>query len=250
MSVREICALQWKHFQHIETCDFYQFLIMQLITDSNQPVSIAHYSSKKQHRKVPCVDILSRLIILRLKYIVDTYGYTLEDIKNHPMILSAEYPIRKDKHFNPQYCSTKKISSISKTALTIAGITPNIVHLMNYGSEIEVDLNASLGDLFRSNFRVQSNHTCELTEGELCYVLGIKASRTYDEHYADYSTALSQASIRYALDMWADKYIPLLDSLPKSISSNIIRITSESSEMSIRLSNQYGMDCIVFPLQD
>ena len=241
MNVREIAALQWKHFVINTDPSFGQFLIMQHINDEGQPISNAQYSNKKAHRKIPCPEFLSQLISMRTAYITTTFGYSEDNIKEHPIILKDEYPATKRKGFSPQFCTAKKLSAHCKSALSAAAIPSNIVRLMEKDTIIEVDLNASLGDIYHSNFRTRANHTCSLTEGELCYITGIKALRTYDEHYADYSSILSQLSIRYALDIWIDRYLPLIDARTKELQSNDIRIKSTNSDVYLKLSNLYGM---------
>ena len=241
MNVREIAALQWKHFVINTDPSFGQFLIMQHINDEGQPISNAQYSNKKAHRKIPCPEFLSQLISMRTAYITTTFGYSEDNIKEHPIILKDEYPATKRKGFSPQFCTAKKLSAHCKSALSAAAIPSNIVRLMEKDTISEVDLNASRRDIYHSNFRTRANHTCSLTEGELCYITGIKALRTYDEHYADYSSILSQLSIRYALDIWIDRYLPLIDARTKELQSNDIRIKSTNSDVYLKLSNLYGM---------
>lgn len=252
MNVREIAALQWKHLVINTDPSLGQFLVMQHINDEGRPISNAQYSGKRAHRKIPCPDFLGQLLAMRMAYITRTFGHSEEDINEHPIILREEYPASNKKGFVPQFCTAKMLSTQCKAALSTAAIPSNIVRLMEKDTIIEVDLNASLGDIFHSNFRTRANHTCSLTEGELCYITGIKAHRTYDEHYADYSSLLSQLSIRYALDIWTDRYHPLIDACTKELHAKVIQVSSANSDVYLNLCNSYGMECIghVLPGQE
>lgn len=206
LNVREIGALQWKHFVDVPELGYCQLLVMQHLNNNDQPISNASYASQKAHRKFPCPAFLSTLLQSRRQYILSSTRYSAEEILDHPIILSAEYPAKKGKSYIPDYCRRRTINSVSKSVLAIAAIPKNIVTLMEHDSEFDIDINAYLGDIFNSNFRSRAVQIGFLTEGELCYIVGIKASRTFDNHYADYSHPLSQQMISQALNSWASLY--------------------------------------------
>lgn len=243
MSVREIAALQWKNIVAKDEPDFWQFLVMQHINDEGKPITNAFYNTKRAHRKIPCPEFLRQLLSLRKTYLLKTFRLSEKRIQNHPIILKDEYPASGLKGFTPQFCTARKLSAPCKQSLTAAMIPANIINLTERDATFEIDLNASLGDIFRFNFRLRAKHICALTSGELCYISGIKAKRTYDEHYADYSSTLSQASIYFALNEWTDRYLPFVNVDTPNIYSTVIQATSADTDIYLRLTNMYAMSC-------
>jgi hypothetical protein len=169
------------------------------------------------------------------------FGYSAEDVKEHPVILREEYPASGRKGFAPRFCGRKKLSMLCRQALSEARIPPNIVNLVDKDAFFEADLNESLGDIFKSNFRTRANHTCALTAGELCYITGTKSKRTYDEYYADYSSSLSQESIRFALDEWTDRYLPMIHGDARKIRGLTLLVDAKDEDIYLKLSNLFGM---------
>lgn len=206
MNTREVGALQWKQFVHVENLDFYQFYITQHLNDANIPISNAEFHNPKSHRKFPCSTLLSTILNQRLEYIKFTFSYSYEEIMNHPIVLKSEYSVTKKSTFTPKFSSRPSLRSTARTALSVAKIQEELVSISDHGNTTEVDLNKFSGDRFSAHFRSRAYHICGLSEGELCYICGIKATATVDENYADFSINLIQHKMVRALDKWTSVY--------------------------------------------
>lgn len=68
-----------------------------------------------------------------------------------------------------------------------------------------VDL-SKVPNLLHMNYKYHTIADCELTFGELNYLIGNKATDTLSKHYCDYAYEYIQAQIMHKLDLWVKKH--------------------------------------------
>jgi integrase len=204
MPLREICALRWKDFQQIDDLDAYQFRVTHLLNDFGEVVPMTTYQYAKQYRRVPCVTLLTHVLLQRQKYLQDNYRIFSHEAQEQPIIYFEEpntpHVGRKKA---TMYCSIPQARKVSVQALQKANIPSKVIPLLDGEASFVEDLNATRNDLFYANFIHQANWFCGLSESELCYIIGRCAPSCYGGHYVDFENDFMQLDMIQRLDrLW------------------------------------------------
>lgn len=204
MPLREICALCWKDLHEISGLGAYQLYVTRLVNDQNEFVPITNYRFIKQYRKVPCVSLLSGVLLQRLEYIIEQYGVTIADAMEQPMICSEEPGAKRvGRKRATLHCTIRQARKVSVEALEKAEIPAKVIDLLDGEASFSEDLNTTRNDLFYSSFVHHANSICGISEGQLCYIVGRKGHNCFAEHYVDYRNDFVQLDIIQRLDrLW------------------------------------------------
>ena len=204
MPLREICALRVKDLHEIGGMGAYQLYVTRLVNDQNEFVPITNYRFIKQYRKVPCVSLLSGVLLQRLEYIQQQYGVTITDAMEQPLIYSEEPGIKRvGRKRATLHCTIRQARKVSVEALKKAEIPAKVIDLLDGEASFSEDLNTTRNDLFYSSFVHHANNICGISEGQLCYIVGRKGHNCFAEHYVDYRNDFVQLDIIQRLDrLW------------------------------------------------
>lgn len=205
MPLREICALNWRHFHKIGGHNAWQFYIIQMLSDTGTIIPIRTYSYIQQYRKFPCVSLLSHILLLRREYLKTKYGFSDKEIPGLPIAFSEEPGTRrKGRKKSFAYCTVRQARKICREVLAQAKIPSNVITLLDGEDSFIEDLNSCQNDLYYSNFLHHAISHCGLNDGEVCYLVGRKAATTFSKNYADFSNDYLQLDIILRLNrLWA-----------------------------------------------
>jgi hypothetical protein len=237
--IREILALQWKHFRQISNLNAYQFWVVAYINRSGQLVSLENYRNNRRRRKISQPPILSQLLCKRMEYLCHLYRCQPEAIDNLPIIPPKELKRLPRKQ---SFCSVDAAYQVSKEALNQAQISQNILTLLEGEKQFDIDLNDYSGDLFRSHYSIMAKQVCQLTTGERCYLSGSIAPDTYSAHYADYGNDFLQYDITWRLHRWTNKFSACFNECPDSqkLSAFIGSINFEHQKGIVDVCSDFG----------
>lgn len=205
MPLREVCALQWKHFKRLENDEeSYQLQILQHINDQGKITPLTTYEQVRQYRKIPCVTILKEILLQRYEYILQEYHISSSDVLEQPIIYAEEPGVkRRGRRKTNSYCTIRQGRKVSVEAMQKAEIGQKVITLLEGEDAFQEDLNARRNDLYYSNFVHYANTLCGLEDGQVCYLVGRKGPDTYSEHYVDYRNDFIQMDMAQRLDrLW------------------------------------------------
>lgn len=198
MTIREICALTWEDIKQIPGMNTYQIWISKFAMD--QDLKPGFQLDYKKFRRIPVCEQLATMLLNRKAYLIEQGRYD----KHNPVVLKDE---KNDKSF----CGTEKVRRYCKEIISQIDIPNRILTLPDIdGNDKETDLTQYYGDIFRSNFRYRANHTCCMTKGENCYILGVAAPDTYSKHYCDYTNDFVQYAMAKKIMRWTNVYQDLI----------------------------------------
>lgn len=203
MPVREIVALQWKHFHKLGNLGKYQLYVVQHMNNSGNIVPLYTYKLATKFRKVPCASLLSNTLDQALINLCRQNQLSIQDVLDLPMIPSPK--ATKRNSFCPIHVARKTCSK----ALEKACIHPDVVTLLEGEASFEEDLNACCNDVYYSNFLHYCSQYCGMNAGQVSYICGKKGPDTFSNHYVDYGHDILQLAIIQKLDrLWSCLSIP------------------------------------------
>lgn len=261
MPLREILALQWKHFVPnplAEGC--YSLTVLQWINEEGSIVPYRHYSERHRRRKISAHPLLVEALLERLAWLHKRQNFSLEEILDQPIILETE-PNRNRRRCAQKFCPIsvgRKFSS----SIFLKGVDymPDPVRLLDGEDQFDEDLNTYKGDLFYSNFLHCLRHMCGCIPGEVSYLTGTQPPDTLSGHYVDYSNNFSQYLLYRKLCRWSflepeepecnlwniAEGTGTLDlesgSVENRISTLDVVVDGDFGELEIELESEHGLD--------
>jgi integrase len=204
MPIREICALEFKHFQRIGNQDAWQLHVVQILNNAGKVIPITTHRYIRKYRVIPCVSVLSHALQQRCEYLKRHYGFTDQQVPDLPIAFSQEPTVkRKGRKRRTAYCSIRQARKACQIVLEQAQIPSNIIRLLDGEDSFIEDLNACRNDIYYSNFLHYANRLCGLNEGEVCFLVGRKGHTTFSDHYVDYRNEYIQLDMAIRLErLW------------------------------------------------
>lgn len=204
--LREALALRWKDFVPTDPIlGTWQFLVTKYLDDDGNPKPFANRSGNR-YRRVPADPLLSRILLEYKSFLLAQYHMTEDQIGDCPIVLENQQQLQHIRSVS--FCSLKAGSARCRTLISLAEIPSNQVILPDaVAGDRLVDLNQYQGNLFHTNLKYHLRHSCQLTEGELCYFLGLKAPDTFSAHYCAYDHPLLQHQMTQKLGRWSAGYL-------------------------------------------
>lgn len=242
--IREMLALNWGDMQENKDYHFFQIKVTKLIERDGKHVVYGTKKDWKRFRKIPLVYELARMLNARKSFLKSTYHLTDKQIDEYPMF-GEQYATK-----NPKRYRYEQINKICREA-TASLNTPELKVALPGEKELITDLNRYYSDLFLSNFRYHTNHTCYMTHGEINYIFGRVADDTFSAHYCDYTNDGIQYAVYRKLNRWATllhERISGFDMADDEYSERFVKHHEynlpivNSGEISINISNPMGVN--------
>lgn len=202
MPLREVLALQWKHFYQDPKTGGYSMILCQRIRDDGTCAGYGNFSDRWKLRKVPLHPEITSSLLARLQWLQNSLHFSMEEILTQPIILSLE-PNRNRRKCAWRYCDIATGRKVTRSILDQAKIPENKILLPGSGDYFEHDLNAYSGDMFYANFLHRAIHTCGFSMGQRCYVTGVDPADTFSGNYVDYADSIVQYQMIRKLNRWA-----------------------------------------------
>ena len=200
MSTREVCALTWDDFETIPGLKVYRLLVYKYLSDEG---AVIYHSESTACRKVPVAPLLANMLCSRKTYLQAVCGFTEAELQHLPVIMPNNKKTVAALS-KPSFCRYDAAIRVCRALIEKANIPTQELVLPGDGDkEIVVDMNKYQGDIFYSNFKHRTNHTCSFNRGELSYVVGNKAPDTFSQHYCDYTNDLVQYGMVQKLNRWS-----------------------------------------------
>jgi len=218
MSIREVAALKWSDFRPISCTNDYQFLITKFVDQNGKIMLHSEKQNWIRFRVVPSAKVLTKLLLARKQYLINN-GINEDYLLDCPIVLREERISDMKKMKRIGHCKPLVISKSGNELISLAKISENIIVLPDDKNDLATDFNRYHGDIFQTNFRDKVNHSAYLTNGEINYVLGVKAPDTFSCHYCDYSNDYIQLGIIQKLSRWELKYERMLSKITISMPS-------------------------------
>ena len=213
--LREALALRWMDF---EPClsGTYHINVTKYLCDDGSVKSLMD-KSIEAYRSVPTAPTLAELLLDYKKYLMERYALTEDQIAVCPIVLENHAVLKKG--ITTKFCRISSAVHRRKELVEQASIPANEVLLPNATGEMfRTDLNDYRGDIFYSNLKYHLRHVCKMTEGELCYFLGLQAPDTFSAHYCAYDHPVIQLRMTRKLARWTCQFqanqLPI--AMPKS----------------------------------
>ena len=195
----EALALRWMDFEP-GLNGAYHLNVTKYLCDDGTVKSLLD-KSIEAYRSVPVAPILTELLLEYKKYLMGHYDLTEDQIAACPIVLKDHTILKKG--IPTRSCSITSATRRRKELIEQAKIPANEVLLPNAAGEmIQTDLNNYLGDIFYTNLKYHLRHVCKMTEGELCYFLGLHAPDTFSAHYCAYDHPVLQLRMARKLARW------------------------------------------------
>lgn len=200
MRVREVCALRWEDFTALPDLDCYRFCVSKYIADDGTEKRTID-REPEQHRFVPVDPVLSGILNDYRAFLLAQYPVTEQQLDLCPII--PHKPNALKNGICTKRCPLEHASQRCKELIKILNIPPMEILLPNgkAGNKIK-NLNHYQGDIYYTNFKYRAIHSCGFLDGELCYMLGLRAADTYSRHYCDYGHDLLQYRMSRKLYRW------------------------------------------------
>ena len=201
MSNNEICALDWSDCQSISGKTGKQFLVYKRINNKGE---IKHLGTESRgtYRRMPIVSSLWALLEDHKKQVKKRLGASLGRVVADNE-LDALPIVTEDIAAFEKRCSPSRLKAAKDGLKREAGITPLEGSLGDGQEQRATDFNDYQGDLFWANFRQRLLQTCQMSEAERNYLLGIALPNTFSKHYCDYTNDLAQLLMAQKLERWA-----------------------------------------------
>lgn len=204
-NLREALALTWQDFVPIDRqLGTWQIHVNKHLGDNGEIIA-AGDRAPEANRRIPAAPILAQLLIEYKDYLTERYARTEEKLGSCPIVLQNQDQLKRTKKV--KHCSLKSASDRCKEIISFAEIPSNDVYLpdVTTGGRL-VDLSRYQGNLFYTNLKYHLRHYCRLTEGEMCYFLGLKAPDTFSAHYCAYDHVVLQHRVACKLTRWTCAY--------------------------------------------
>ena len=201
--LREALALRWMDF--VPVCNgTYQLNVTKYLCDDGSVKSLLD-KSLEAYRSVPVAPLLAELLLENKQQLMERYSLTEEQIAICPIVLK-DHSILKNGT-TTKSCSIQSAARRRKELIEQADIPANEVMLPDAakGSRL-TDLNNYQGNIFYSNLKYHLRHVCKMTEGELCYFLGLQAPDTFSAHYCAYDHPALQLRMVKKLARWTCQF--------------------------------------------
>lgn len=201
--LREALALRWMDF--VPVCNgTYQLNVTKYLCDDGSVKSLLD-KSLEAYRSVPVAPLLAELLLEYKQHLMERYDLTEEQIAICPIVLKDHSILKKG--ITTKYCSIQSAARRRIELIEQADIPANEVMLPDAakGSRL-TDLNNYQGNIFYSNLKYHLRHVCKMTEGELCYCLGLRAPDTFSGHYCAYDHPALQLRMVKKLARWTCQF--------------------------------------------
>lgn len=201
--LREALALRWMDFEP-GLNGAYHLNVTKYLCDDGTVKSLLD-KSVEAYRSVPTAPILAELLLDYKKYLMERYELTEEQIAVCPIVLENHTVLKKG--IATRQCKMASAVRKRKELIEQAAIPANDVLLPTaVGDMIRTNLNNYQGDIFYSNLKYHLRHVCKMTEGELCYFLGLQAPDTFSDHYCAYDHPVLQHKMTRKLARWTNQF--------------------------------------------
>ena len=192
-----VAALTWNDLHTVKEANIEQLWIYrQFCNDGTQEISFEH---NEDFRRIPVANMLKETLDARREY-VQTFLHVDEKALGGYQIIAPNHHLTGLK---TQIITPWKINDLSRKAVRSIGIPEIVVSLPDKANGTkETNLTSYHGDIFRTNFRYQSNYTCGFTESEIRYILGLRQISTFGQNYCDYLNNFSQLIMYQKLCRW------------------------------------------------
>jgi hypothetical protein len=210
MRVREVCALRWEDFVVLPDLDCYRFCVSKYIADDGTEKRTID-REPEQHRFVPVDPVLADVLNDYRTFLLTQYPVTEQQLNLCPIIPYKSNALKNG--ICTKRCPLEHASQRCKELIKILNIPPMEIQLPNGKLGMKrKNLNHYQGDIYYSNFKYRALHSCGFLEGELCYMLGLRATDTYSRHYCDYGHDLLQYRMSRKLYRWTIQHeqVPLI----------------------------------------
>lgn len=257
-----VSALSWKDFYTVEIYNFAQYGVRRQLV--NNGADYVGFEKEYSYRWIPCPSVLYQHMKKQWERVCKrTVGWTDEQRGNLPIVTRADWLHKEETRY--MAFSPIQLEQISKEAVLVAGIPAQVILLsdQNKGT-VETNLAHYHGDIFRSNFRFYGLQSVHLEDGELAYLIGNKASTTFEKFYFDYTNPAEQHEMWVKMSSWCETMmtpqmrcversvldVPELENsfMRNGILTAGIQITVESTGndvIEVELQSKYGLDCTV-----
>ena len=201
--LREALALRWMDFEP-GLNGAYHINVTKYLCDDGTVKSLLD-KSIEAYRSVPVAPILTELLLEYKQYLIERYALTEDQIAVCPIVLENHSVLKKG--ITTKSCRISSAVRRRRELIEQAEISVNEVSLPNAAGEmIQTDLNNYQGDIFYTNLKYHLRHVCKMTEGELCYFLGLRAPDTFSAHYCAYDHPVLQLRITKKLARWTCQF--------------------------------------------
>lgn len=204
----ELIALNISDLHFDQDLEFYYVTIHKRISEKGKE---EYYEGKELEQKVRSIPLLSPLSDMIKKVMEKNcqyYGLNEEEImeaaKQKVFPLFPDYSKKLKNRRKAKY-NRRNVADIKK----IEDIVPNAGKVKRYydlsldkDGENKVIDDEKRSGIMRSNFKYYATNVAELTEGEVSYMLGVKAGNTYNRNYCDYSEPGLLLEIGKNLQKW------------------------------------------------
>lgn len=210
MRLREVCALRWEDFVALPDLDCYRFCVSKYIADDGTEKRTID-REPEQHRFVPVDPVLADVLNDYRTFLLTQYPVTEQQLNLCPIIPHKSNALKNG--ICTKRCPLEHASQRCKELIKILNIPPMEIQLPNGKLGMKrKNLNHYQGDIYYSNFKYRALHSCGFLEGELCYMLGLRATDTYSRHYCDYGHDLLQYRMSRKLYRWTIQHeqVPLI----------------------------------------
>ena len=235
MSTREACALTWDDFETIPGLNAHLLLVYKFLSDEG---AVIYHSEGNACRKIPAAPLLADMLNSRKTYLQAMHGFTEAELRHLPIIMPDNEKTVAALS-KPSFCKYDVAIRVCRSLIEKANIPTQELVLPGDGEALVVDMNKYQGDIFYSNFKHRTNHTCSFNRGELSYAVGNKAPDTFSQHYCDYTNDLVQYGMVQKLNRWSHTHEIGVQNAAQSI-SEVSAFTRNTTVHSDRKKNHYN----------
>ena len=202
--IHQLCALRWMDFEEIWKFGSYQFHISRYLTDKGSIKPIIDMK-RELYRDVPVAPFLAELLLEYKQWLKIRYNLTDDQLALCPIVMEDHSVLKHGASIT--FCDLKKARKKCATMIDSAEIPTNELVLPSSDTgDKTTDLNTVYHTVFQTNLKNHLRHVCGFTEGELAYMLGMKAPDTFSAHYCDYGHVVLQHRMAVKLVRWTGRY--------------------------------------------
>ena len=204
LSYAEVCALVCQDYFKLLDHDCMVLNINKRF-DDKKSVPIL-YLSEQKIRTIPIVSYLEPLVTAwreKCREEYQKFNISKSEERLLPMIHSMKNPMIPVTPDALRRFGNKYLQKYAPEGLALRLADED-------GQKKEFDTSIYGGDFLRENFRDQALSVAGLEGSEVCYMLGISASGTFQVNYTGHDKPIHLLRIRDKLDVWFSKRIPEL----------------------------------------
>lgn len=177
-----LCGLKWGDFNKIENANNgYQLWISRKVAPNGK--ECVGLGTREEYRRYPLMELASRRILERRFYILKNCSISEKD-------LSDKYILSSDAELTGHNCPIPRpdlLKRLSKAVIEELKMEDIKLTLPSVDGSKETVLNKYHGDIFNTNFRYHLKLTCDVTNPEERYMMGLQQKDTYSKHYVDFA---------------------------------------------------------------